>query len=310
MNKTVFYTPGAFGNYFKHLLNSYEKKKLIKGEFMPSGNSHFNGLQHDDAYPINLDKAYEIFKQRDDGYGLVWDQQYFFMMLHSTYSRTNPGSFGECGVEYLQNNFYDFYTSQKSYKVSNYWDLMLQDIENFYNFKCNKDNPKVPRIVLRQLFFFYITNEKQNTVTIRNNEILQSNLKLVSVDTILDYGKLHKLMNSLFGYDLDFAERHRKFIEKNNSLKAFNLKNKIVDTVINKKANIKINCDVLTEAGILYDLEKYFYDIPFYNIPVFFSDTDSIIQYIKSFPNYMKAPNKLFSTKHYKTISRNEHDWF
>jgi len=103
---------------------------------------------------------------------------------------------------------------------------------------------------------------------------------------------------------------HSDFLDKNNSLKAFRLKNEIVDVVINKKNNKKIDCDVLTEAGILYDLEKYFYDIPFYNIPIFFSDTDSIIQYIKSFPDYMKAPNKLFSTKHYDTIKRSNHDWF
>jgi len=309
MNKTVFYTPGAFGNFFKYLLNSYENKKLQKAKFNPSGNAHFNG-QHDDAYPINLDHAYEIFKQAKDGYGLVWNQEHFFLILHSVYSRTNSGKFGECGVEYLQNNFYNYCEIQKKYKVSDYWHLMLKDIETFFNFNCDKNNPKVPRMILRQLFFFYIANQKQNIVTIRNEEILQSTLKLVPIDDILDYGKLQNTLYSLFDYNIDFSEMHSDFLVKNNSLKAFNLKNEIVDIVINKKNNKKIDCDVLTEAGVLYDLEKYFYDIPFYNIPIFFDDTDSIIQYVKSFPDYMKAPNKLFSTKHYNTIKRISHDWF
>ena len=309
MNKTVFYTPGAFGNFFKYLLNCYDNKKIEKEDFRPSGNAHFDG-QHGDAYPINLDKPYEIFNQGNSGYGLVWDEQYFFYILHSVYSRTNGGVFGDCGVKYLQDNFWNYCKIQKEYKVSNYWDLMLKDMETFFNFKCDKDNQKVPRMILRQLFFFYITNEKQNIVYLRNKEILKSKLTLVNINTILDYKSLHTLLNKIFGYDLNFAEVHENFLYKNNSLKAYKLKKQIVNAVINKEPNIKIDCDVMTEAGILYDLEKYFYDIPFYNIPVFFSDTDSIIQYIKSFPNYMKAPNKLFSTKHYKTITRNDHDWF
>ena len=71
------------------------------------------------------------------------------------------------------------------------------------------------------------------------------------------------MLGVIFGYDLDFSELHKKFIEDNMSLKAFNLKNHIVDCVL-KKVNEPIpEIDVVTEAGILFELEKYFYDIPF-----------------------------------------------
>ena len=57
--------------------------------------------------------------------------------------------------------------------------------------------------------------------------------------------------------------------------KAFNLKNHIVNCVINKVNEPIPEIDVITEAGILFELEKYFYDIPFHNIPEFFKDTGS-----------------------------------
>ena len=309
----VYYTPGSFGNFLGYLIDCYNYKKILPSPFVSAGSSH--GRYHHQhktfVYPINLDSEYKIFlEHKGEGIGLTWEPQYFFYILHAVYSRTNSGIFGDCGVKALQENFWKFYTRHEA-PLLKYWELLLVELKKFYNFDCNEQNQVVPRLILRQLFFFYIANSENNMVTIRNKEILKRrDLQLIDIDIILDYKQLSYLLGVIFGYDLDFSELHKKFIEDNMSLKAFNLKNHIVDCVL-KKVNEPIpEIDVVTEAGILFELEKYFYDIPFYNIPEFFKDTGSIITYIKGFPEFMKSPNPLFQKKFYKTIVRKKHDWF
>ena len=314
MNK-VYYTPGAFGNFLGYLIDCYNYKKILPSPLVPAGSSHgrkFHKYKNKTlVYPINLDSEYQTFlEHKGDGLGLTWKPQYFFYILHAVYSRTNSGIFDECGVKAMQENFWKFYTMNEAPQLK-YWKLLLMDLKKFYNFDCNEQNQVVPKLILRQLFFFYIANSNVNVVTVRNNEILhRKDLQLIDIETILDYKKLKQLLGTLFEYDLDFSELHKKFIADNMSLKAFNLKNHIVNCVINKVNEPIPEIDVITEAGILFELEKYFYDIPFHNIPEFFKDTGSIITYIKSFPEFMKSPNQLFQKKLYKTITRREHEWF
>ena len=121
----------------------------------------------------------------------------------------------------------------------NNWNLLLSDLKNFYNFDCNENNQVVPRFILRQLFFFYIAHSNTNVVTIRNNEISnRKDLQLIGIDTILDYKQLSFLLGAIFGYSLDFSELHKKFINDNMSLKAYNLKNDIVNCVLKKLTNL------------------------------------------------------------------------
>ena len=106
----------------------------------------------------------------------------------------------------------------------------------------------------------------------------------------LDYDKLKQAL----GIDFDFKRTHEKFIDKNLSLKAYDIKNSIVEAVKQNK-NITIqNLDVLTEAGVLFELEKHFYDIPFFNLNFNFQSTKDIYNYITEYPNYMRRPNNLF----------------
>ena len=307
----VYYTPGAFGNFIGYLIDSYNNKKLLEEPFSgKAGSSHYRGKYNNPnktpVYAINLDGEYKSFlEHKGEGIGLTWKPQHFFYILHAVYSRTNRGQYGECGVRAMEKNFWEFHTKNDAPSVSAYWHLILEDLKIFYNFDCNEQNQVVPKLVLRQLFFFYMSQSQTNMVTNRNNEMLKrKDLQLVDIDTIFDYEQLKNLLGVLFGYDLDFSKLHKKFIELNMSLRAYKLKNDIVDCVI-KKVNKQIpDIDVVTEAGILFELEKHFYDIPFHNIPEFFKDTESIISYINSFPNFMKQPNKLFQ-QNYKRFKPN-----
>ena len=310
----VYYTPGAFGNFLGYLIDSYSEKKLLPSPLVSAGSSHgrADALHKTKVYPINLELEYKHFVENKGGIGLTWKQQYFFYILHAVYSRTNSGIFNECGVKAMQENFWKYHEMHESPALKgNNWNLLLSDLKNFYNFDCNENNQVVPRFILRQLFFFYMAHSNTNVVTIRNNEISnRKDLQLIDIDTILDYKQLSFLLRAIFGYSLDFSELHKKFINDNMSLKAYNLKNDIVNCVLKKIDKPILDIDVVTEAGIFFELEKYFYDIPFHNIPEFFKDTGSIINYIKGYPTFMKHPNPLFQKKLYKTIVRKEHGWF
>ena len=56
--------------------------------------------------------------------------------------------------------------------------------------------------------------------------------------------------------------------------------------------------NVISEAFLIFYLEKKHYNIPFY-VNDFFIRTNDITEYIKYFPDYLKIPNKLFQ-KHWK----------
>ena len=312
----VYYTPGAFGNFLGYLIDCYNNEKLLPSPFLPSGSSHgrYEYPNKTKVFPINLEEEYQNFIKEGGfgGFGLIWKSHYFFYILHAVYSRTNRGQYGECGIRIMQENFWKYHKMHESPALKgNNWNLLLSDLKNFYNFDCNENNQVVPRFILRQLFFFYIAHSNTNVVTIRNNEISnRKDLQLIGIDTILDYKQLSFLLGAIFGYSLDFSELHKKFINDNMSLKAYNLKNDIVNCVLKKIDKPILDIDVVTEAGIFFELEKYFYDIPFHNIPEFFKDTVSKINYIEVYPTFMKHPNPLFQKKFYKTIVRKEHGWF
>ena len=119
-------------------------------------------------------------------------------------------------------------------------------------------------------------------------------LTKLPIAIILDYESLKEFLQTITGNTLDFKELHDNFIRLNRSLKMYNKIKQITDAV-KRKENIPIkNLDCVTEAGIFFELETYFYDIPFHNIPEFFKTTGDLILYVKTFPEFMKQPNKLF----------------
>jgi hypothetical protein len=296
----VFHTPGAFGNYLAFLIDSKNKGKIISDPFTESGSSHHRKkitISHD----IVLSDNYVQFKNcTDRDIGIYWPDEYFFYILHSAYGRTNNGQYGGCGVKALQNNTWQWYTNHQAH-VYNGNDLayFLDNLKTFYGFDCNEHNQVVPRIVLQHCYFFYFTKYFENKLYIKNKQIKENDtIKKVSIEVILDYEKI----KSFLGIDFDFTDTHSAFIEKNQSLKAYHQQLIITDAVKNKKAIEIDDLDVITEAGILFALEKHYYDIPFHNLDFDFKNTTQLIEYVQHFPQYMKKPNNLF-LEHWKTYN-------
>ena len=289
---SVFHTPGSFGNYVAFLLDCKQNGKLLESPFTESGSSHYRKVSTK-SYDIVLTDGYETFKKSNmNDIAIFWDDSYFFLILHSAYGRTNSGQYGRCGAKALQENTYKWYQEHEGHtKEGNDMAHFLNGLKLYYNFDCNNETPVVPTMILQHYFFLHFVTYFENKLFIKNKELKNSNLKKISVDTILDYKKLKDNLDINF----DFSKNHETFKDKNASLTAFLEYKSIVKAIINKR-DIKIdNLDIITKTGILYALEVYYYDIPFYNTNFKFENTKEFIDYIKGFPNYMKRPNRLFT---------------
>lgn len=288
----IFHTPGAFGNYVAFLLDCKTKGKMHENPFTESGSSHARAVITQSC-DIVLSNEYDKFLQctRDD-IGIYWPDEYFFYILHSAYGRTNVGQYGKCGVQALQDNTWRWLSLHTGHDIpGNNLDLFVSDLEKLYDFKLNEKNQKVPFNLLRHYFFFHFIKFFNNKLYKKNKEILNNKiLRKLDIETILDYDKLNKFLDIGF----DFETTHKQFIEKNLSLTAYNTQKQILLAVKNEQECKIGHLDVITQAGVLYELEKHFYDIPFYNLDFNFKNTLQILDYVKQFPNYMRKPNNLF----------------
>ncbi len=302
MNNKVFYTPGTFGNYVAFLIDSKNKGSLDHDPFTQSGSSHNRNVETK-SYDIVLYESHKPFKEcTSDDIGIYWSNEYFFYILHSSFGRTNHGQFGECGVKFLQQNTWQWIKSHKEFeKAGSDISSFVKDLEQLYGFKCNEENQIVPKNILRQYYFFQFVNYFKNKIFVKNNEIKENAvLKKLSIETILDYKKIKEFLDIPF----DFTSIHQKFIDTNLSLVAHKTQQEIVDAVKQNKNLVIGDLDVVTEAGIFFDLEKHYFDIPFHNLGFTFTNTREIIDYVKHYPQYMKKPNNLF-VKYYKVYNGN-----
>ena len=306
----VYYTAGTFGHFIAYLLESHIKGKLLPVPLTELGNSHgyrtYGTIEEHDITGDTAMKSYKDTKHDDNSIGIIWPTEMFAYCLHASISRTRTEDQKD-GIKELENDAYTFLKTN----VGEYWHLLSKDLETMYNFKITERNKRVPRSVLRQYYFFQFAMQNQNRLTILNQRIKNNNaLTKLPIAIILDYESLRDFLQTVTGNNLDFRDLHDDFIRLNRSLKMYNEIKQITDAV-KRKENVPIkNLDCVTEAGIFFQLETYFYDIPFHNIPKFFKTTVDIIMYVETFPTFMKQPNQLFQKKLHKTISRRDHDWF
>ena len=288
----IFHTPGAFGNYVAFLIDCKTKGEIYKNPFTASGSSHQRAVLTESC-DIVLSDHYEKFLNCTElDIGIHWPDQYFPLILHSASGRTNAGQYGECGVKALQENTWQWLALHEGHNIpGNNLDQFIKDLEALYKFKLNAENQKVPVNVLRHYFFLHFIKFFKNKLYRKNKEIFNNKIiKKLDIETIFDY---HKLKNFLtIGFD--FENTHQQFIEGNLSLVAYNVQKEIINAVKNEQALQIGNLDVITQAGVFYELEKHFYDIPFYNLDFNFKNTSEILDYVKQFPKYMKRPNNLF----------------
>jgi len=303
-NYTVVFTPGAFGNFLSYLLDCYQTKEILPSPFESTGASHArtgSTLCSNLVSPAGKKQLSEI-DPSVKRIGIVWQPDYFNYILHAYLSRANSGEYKGCGVEFLEKNFYEFIQIHPNINsVKQHIDLL----KHFFNYTVDENNPTVPRHILRQFFWLQIFYSADHIVTKVNDQIKNmQNIELIDIADILEYGKLKSFLNKLFGYDLDFSAVHTKFLTLNTSLKDFLQYKHIVKSCQNKQLIPINNLSVIGEASVLYDLEKYYFDVPFFTIKDFFKDTKEILDYVKHFPPVMKQPNKLYH-QHYKRFPPN-----
>ena len=300
MNKDflVIHTPGAFGNFLGYIVDCHLAEKLLPSPFVESGASHDRPNEKTQSFDLVVPKQQTQFAQARDKtvIGCVWDESYFPYILHAYYGRTNIGQYGKCGVASLEENFLQFTKMHRSQDVMQ----NVTVIKDFFGFDINQERQTVPRHILRQFFWLQLFYYKDNKVTEVNNKIkLLSGVELLGIDSILDYNRLKLFLSTHFDFELDFRQVHEQFLERNKSLKDFNKSKQIVEAVKNNQNVDTRELSVIGEALVLYELEKYFFNIPFFNIVQFFDNTQQILDYAKYFPNVMKQPNKL-DHQHYE----------
>ena len=306
----VYYTAGTFGHFIAYLLESHIKGKLLPVPLTELGNSHgyrtYGTIEECDITGDNAMKSYKETNHDHNSIGITWPAEMFAYCLHASIARTRTEDQKD-GIRELENDAYTFLKTN----VGEYWHLLSKDLETMYNFKISERNKRVPRSVLRQYYFFQFAMQNQNRLMILNERIKNNKaLTKLPIAVILDYESLRDFLQTVTGNNLDFRNLHDDFVRLNRSLKMHHEIKQITDAVKSKENMSIKNLDCVTEAGIFYELEKYFYDIPFYNIPKFFKTTADIIMYVETFPTFMKQPNQLFQKKLHKTISRREHGWF
>ena len=290
----VVHTPGAFGNFVAYLIDCHKARQILPSPFVVSGASH-NRQIFTTSLDLVLPGEWENYNNSSNGsrvIGCVWKQDFFTYVLHACYSRTNNGQYGECGLEYAEKNFYNFV---KEHRVTEGFEQHINDLKELFGLCIDEKNPQVPRHIWRMYFWFAIFKQQDNTVSITNNRIKNlTGIHLLDVEDIVDYTKLKSFMQKEFLIDLDFGDIHEEFLKKNRSLAEYIRAKSIVDAVKNNQFVDTQGLSTVSEASILYELEKFYFDIPFFNIIDFFKNTKDIIEYIRYFPNFMKQPNKIY----------------
>ena len=291
----VIHTPGAFGNFIAHLIDCHRSNKLLPSPFVASGASH-NRQRSTKNLDMVIPGAWENFNTILNGkkvVGCVWKQDYFTYILHAYYSRTNMGRFGKCGLEYAEKNFYNFVIE---HRATERMKQNITDLKDLFRLCVDEKNPQVPRHVLRMFFWFAILKNADNIVSLTNNKIKNlKGIQLLDIEDIINYAKLKSFLQKELLVDLDFSDLHAEFLKKNRSLNEYMRATAIVDAVKNNQFVDTQGLSSVSEARILYELEKFYFDVPFFNIVDFFKNTKDIIEYVKFFPNFMKQPNKIYN---------------
>ena len=291
----VVHTPGAFGNFIAHLIDCYQSNKLLPLPFVSSGASHnrHGPTQSLDMVTPGMWEKYNNSLNGKKVIGCVWKQDFFTYILHAYFSRTNGGQYGECGLEYAEKNFHDFV---QKHRATERMKQNITDLKDLFGLCVDEKNPQVPRHVLRMFFWFAMFRNAENIVSLTNNKIKNlKEIQLLDIEDIIDYAKLRSFLQKELLVDLDFSDLHAEFLKKNRSLNEYMRATAIVDAVKNNQFVDTQGLSSVSEARILYELEKIYFDVPFFNIVDFFKNTKDIIEYVKYFPNFMKQPNKIYN---------------
>jgi hypothetical protein len=307
MQYKVLHTTGSFGNFISYLIDSHIAGQLLPDPFNASGSCDGRDT------PTESLHGGESFYHLKDVIGkkdpmtkfiaCVWDDEYFPYILHASYGRSNDGQYGGCGVQYLETNFFDFAKKHKSKDF-------FKDIDNlkmYFNIDVNESNPTIPRYILRQYFWLKFFDKEKHKFCHENKWLRsQPGLIQLNIEDVINYDRLVGFFGKLFEHTIDFKSLHNDFCEKNQSMKDFVNSKKILSAVTENRDIRADPISVIGEAFVFFELEKHYFDIPFFCRSNFFESTGEILDHVNYFPNVMKQPNKLFC-KEYKRFSSTEH---
>jgi hypothetical protein len=296
----IGYSTGGHGRFLQYLVRCYVYGKILPMPFNNNGNSH-NQINEDDichAYDL-LDKDMKInfinaVKVGKSQIITVYPDSNndFLYQLKNTLDRV--GNLTSSGIKLLEDNIVE-YIKQTGAPLN--W---KQEFLQYYNIDI--ETQKVPRMVLRNYFLFLMYTYFNHGIWTSKN-YLQNFSSSLKVKQLLEYNEIKSFLDNFFQKKIDFTEIHQLFLQKNNVLLTTEKEYQIIEAVENNVDLEITELDVVTEASILYRLEKKYFDIPFNLGNNFFTNTKEIKEYIDHFPAYLKKPNNIFQ-KYFKFYQR------
>lgn len=309
LKRNVVYTAGAHGNFISFILDCYDQNKTLPTPFNQNGNSH-NQIGYVPLRETNRIELCYLPEEEDhlekidetyDTYAIVWEglEQFYYMMQCYI---DRGGKLVDNGIELMQKDLIA-YEEKHGYPVT-----ISSSFRKYFNFDVRK-NGQPPRALLRNFFLLSFYNHFDNIVWKKNKSLIKRcdnrPYKKINLKDIWDYDALEKRMYGLTNKNMDFKSIHAEFLSRNRPYRQLQEIRKIL-TAVESKNNIVIEgLNVISEAYVIFQVERKYFDIPFHMANEFFRETAEINEYIDFFPNYMKRPNNLFK-ENYQIYKRDD----
>jgi hypothetical protein len=289
----IVYSTGMHGNFIGHLFYCYQKKEILQLEFNKNGNSH-NREKHVKSYDLSYHDAGYTQEQGDELYGIVYNgTNEFYYGLRRSLDAGGSADMRDSGIKLLEKDVWEFIETRGVHLN------FVDDAMEMYGLdtQASKSRP-VPRNILRNYILLNLMTYMKHSIWKSNERIEKMTDKILYLHEILDYKKLKQKLDKFFDTSLDFEKLHRTFMGMNFTLDAQKTESEILSAVKQRKEMDIPQLDVVSEANILYKLERENFDIPFLLSNRFYTNTKEIIEYIDYFPSYLKRPNRLFEKFH------------
>ena len=292
IERKVFYSAGSHGNFLRWVFDSYDNNEVLPLTYNKNGNSHNNLATKYNTSIIEVCKegTDDLYGDPEQKYAIVWEGLDDFFYTLSCY--TDRGGFLKSnGIDLLEQ---DLLVYEEKYNAN----VSISEIIKKHNGYDTVKQGNPPRHILRDYFMLSFYTYFQHDLWLKNEELKASKVFKINMRDILDYTKLNNTMYELFGRSLDIEKTHNEFTGLNIPQMQLKKIKKIIEC-IGKKENMKIDgLNIISEAYLLFLIEKQYFDVPMRIGNYFFAETRDILDYVMYFPDYLKQPNKLFCQYH------------
>jgi hypothetical protein len=292
--KKLCFSTGMHGHFVEHLMYCYIEGKVLPLDFNQNGNAH-NSRHGDDpllgnrkevvSWDLTKHEHYHKFEDNDKIFGLVFEDRQEFYYCYRR-SLDAAGDIKGSGIKLMCDNVHEW-VRQRLVETN-----LLKDATTMYNY--HETSGKIPRWILRNYIIFNLISYQEHAIWKSNKQIMNLAKYVMNLDDIFDYNRLKSKLDNCFGGNLDFKELHNNFLDANLNRSIMEKENQILKAIKRGASMSLKGLDVVSEARILYEVERRHFNLPFLIHDKFYEDTREIHEYIKHFPNYLKQPNKLF----------------